>query len=149
MTMAKAKLGNVTTSALRTELDRRARGLDRLETKREKLLEQLEDVEIEIETLSSAIGAGAPTGRKKKRGTRRGAGGSKTTSRKRPRNDMNLVDALAKVLKTKTMGVTEVSDAVQKAGYKTSSPNFRTIVNQTLINSGKFKRVSRGQYTAK
>jgi len=49
----------------------------------------------------------------------------------------------------KTMGVSDVAGAVQKAGYRTSSPSFRTIVNQALIASGKFKRVGRGQYTAK
>lgn len=47
------------------------------------------------------------------------------------------------------MSVTEVAEAVQRQGYKTTSPSFRTIVNQTLINSGKFRPVSRGQYTAK
>ena len=62
---------------------------------------------------------------------------------------MNLVQALAKVLKGRSMGVTEVSHAVQEAGYRTTSPNFRTIVNQTLIKSPLFKRLSRGQYTAK
>ena len=38
-------------------------------------------------------------------------------------------------------------DAVQRNGYRTTSPNFRTIVNQTLIkHTDRFKRVSRGQY---
>ena len=71
------------------------------------------------------------------------------TVRKRPKNDTNLVEALAKVLKGKTMGVTEVTAAVQVAGYKTSAANFRTIVNQALIRSELIKKVSRGQYTAK
>lgn len=47
------------------------------------------------------------------------------------------------------MDVTSIAEQVQKAGYQTSSPNFRTIVNQALISSGRFKRVARGQYTAK
>jgi hypothetical protein len=47
------------------------------------------------------------------------------------------------------MSVTDVTAAVQKAGYNTNAANFRTIVNQCLINSGKFKRIERGQYTAK
>jgi hypothetical protein len=42
-----------------------------------------------------------------------------------------------------------VADAVQKAGYRTSSSHFRTQVNIALSKSGKFKRVGRGQYTAK
>ena len=39
--------------------------------------------------------------------------------------------------------------AVQDFGYKTTSPSLRTIVNQTLINSEKFKRIERAYYTAK
>ncbi|MFN0131374.1 MAG: hypothetical protein ACKVW3_02390 [Phycisphaerales bacterium] len=70
-------------------------------------------------------------------------------SRKRPKNDQNLVESLAALLKGKTMSVTEASEEVQRAGYKTSSDNFRTIVNQTLIKSNLFRKVSRGQYTAK
>ncbi len=75
--------------------------------------------------------------------------GPAAKGRVRPRNDMNLVEALRKVLNGKTMGVTQVSEVVQKAGYKTFAANFRTIVNQTLIKNRKiFKKVSRGQYTA-
>lgn len=71
-------------------------------------------------------------------------------SRKRHRNDSNLVEALQQVLSGKTMGVTEAAAAVQAAGYKTTSPNFRTIVNQTLIKHPKtFPKQSRGKYTAK
>lgn len=75
--------------------------------------------------------------------------GSVSFGRKRPRNDMNLVDSLAKLLRNKTQSVTDIAANVQKAGYKTTSPNFRTIVNQTLINNPAFKRVSRGKYTVK
>ncbi len=69
--------------------------------------------------------------------------------RRRPRNELTLVDALIKVLKGKTLGVADIVDAVQKAGYRTTSPNFRTIANQTLINNPSFKRVSRGKYAVK
>ncbi|MCA9310162.1 MAG: hypothetical protein KDA21_03095, partial [Phycisphaerales bacterium] len=69
--------------------------------------------------------------------------------RRRHRNDANLEESLAKVLKGKTMGVTEVAQAVQAAGYKTTSPNFRTIVNQALLKDERFERVSRGRYTVK
>lgn len=71
-------------------------------------------------------------------------------SRKRHRNDTNLVGALQQVLNGKTLGVTEAANAVQKAGYKTTSPNFRTIVNQTLIkHPDVFSKQGRGLYTAK
>jgi len=92
--------------------------------------------------------------RKKKRGGRVAGKTTKkkkrTTRRGRPRNETSLVGALQKLLTNKTMSVTEMAEAVQKAGYQTSSPNFRTIVNQTLINNPSlFKRIARGQYTAK
>ncbi len=45
--------------------------------------------------------------------------------------------------------VTDAAEAVQKAGYRTNSSNFRTQVNLALIKGGKFKRVGRGLYTAK
>ncbi|MFI4882217.1 MAG: hypothetical protein ACIAQU_06490 [Phycisphaerales bacterium JB064] len=71
-------------------------------------------------------------------------------SRKRHKNDSNLVEALQGVLKGSVMGVTEVAQAVQDAGYKTTSPNFRTIVNQTLIkHPDVFSKQGRGLYTAK
>ena len=60
------------------------------------------------------------------------------------------MSSLHSLLRGKTLGVAEMSDAVKKSGYKTSSPNFRTIVNAALItNPDKFRRVARGQYTAK
>ncbi len=65
---------------------------------------------------------------------------------------MPLPEALHQVLKGKTLSVGEAVEAVQRAGYKTSSNNFRTIVNQQLIaakNKKLFKKVARGQYTAK
>ena len=77
------------------------------------------------------------------------AAGPMRFGRKRPRNEMNLEDSLIELLRDQTLSVTQISEDVQKAGYKTTSPNFRTIVNQTLINSPAFKRVSRGKYTVK
>jgi hypothetical protein len=40
---------------------------------------------------------------------------------RRPRNAANLVDSLARTLNGKTMSVSEVAQAVQKAGYRTTS----------------------------
>lgn len=89
-------------------------------------------------------GPGRPAGRK-------AAGGKvgRTPSGKRFQNDSNLVGALQTLLKGKEMGVSEAAEAVQKAGYKTTSDNFRVMVNQALSKDGNpFKRVSRGIYTA-
>ncbi|MEO1129607.1 MAG: hypothetical protein AAFX05_07870 [Planctomycetota bacterium] len=76
-------------------------------------------------------------------------GGPSRGSRKRPRNEQNLADALVDVLKHKTLGVTEAAAVVEEAGYQTTTPNSRTIVNQTLLKDKRFKRVARGQYTAR
>jgi len=39
---------------------------------------------------------------------------------------MNLTDSLAAALKGKTMSVGDAAEAVQQAGYRTNSNNFRT-----------------------
>lgn len=132
--MAKRTLENLTITDLHRELKRREKKVGayvrRLESKRERLRSQLADLEAEIAKHGGRI---------------IGAAGS----RKRAQNKMNLADALAKTLKSATMSVTEVAEAVQEGGYRTTSPNFRTIVNQTLIKDPRFKRVGRGQYTTK
>ncbi len=128
-------LGGISVVDLQRELRKRQRRAGPLMAKREKLLQKLAAIDAEL----GALG-----------GSARGGGAVSGGVRKRPRNEMNLVDALAKVLDGKTMSVTDVAEAVQKAGYQTTSPSFRTIVNQTLINNkDRFKRVDRGQYTAK
>lgn len=147
--MSRVSLNKVSTNKLQDELRRRARGMQSLQKKRERLIQQIQEIDAEIESIGGeAFLAAARRGRPA--GAKGGASGrARGGSRRRPRNDMNLVDALAKLLSNKTMSVTEAAEAVQQAGYKTTSASFRTIVNQTLINSGKFKRVSRGKYTAK
>jgi vacuolar-type H+-ATPase subunit D/Vma8 len=124
-------LAEISVADLKRELTRRQRGVDVIVKKRERLVAKLRELDSQISELGGRYGSGG------------------FSVRKRPKNESNLVEALAGVLNGKTMSVTEVTEAVQKAGYQTTSPSFRTIVNQTLINSGKFKRVSRGQYTAK
>ena len=124
-------LAKISYSELARELSRRQRDLTSLHRRRSSLMERLKTLDREIAALGGLIGAG-PDG-----------------VRRRPRNTKTLVDALHEVLSGKTMSVTQVSEEVQKAGYVTTSPSFRTIVNQTLINSGKFKRVGRGVYAVK
>ena len=77
------------------------------------------------------------------------SGGGGAGRRGRGSNDATLADYLRRALTGNTMGVTEVAEAVQKIGYKTNSPNFRTIVNAALMSKKNgFKRVARGKYTA-
>ncbi len=123
-------LNTMSIAELQAELQRRERGIRKLERRRERLLDELAAVDAEL----GAVGALSSSG----------------SIRRRPRNEMNLVDSLAAVLDNKTMSVTEVTQEVQKAGYMTTAANFRTIVNQALIREKKvFKKVARGQYTAK
>lgn len=134
-------LGGISTSELRAELRRRERQMDKLVAKRDKLLADAAELDREISDIAQVIGVAAP-GRRSGPGRPAGGGG------RRPRNKTTLEEALAQVLNGKTMGVSEVADAVQAAGYQTSAENFRTIVNQTLLRSDRFKKVARGQYTA-
>jgi hypothetical protein len=128
----KSALSKLTIHDLQREISSRQRSVATLERRRERLVKQLAEVDAEI----AARGGLAGWSR----------GGK--TGRTRAKNEAPLLDALKEVLKGKTMGVSEVAEAVQKAGYKTTSPNFRTIVNQTLLKKKHFKRVGRGQYTA-
>lgn len=124
-------LSVLSVAELEREIARRkhrlSRYLTRLKTKRASLVRRLSALDAEIARHGGAVRGG----------------------RVRPRNEMNLADSLAKVLKNATMSVNKVTQEVQRAGYRTTSPNFRTIVNQTLIKDPRFKRVSRGKYTAR
>jgi hypothetical protein len=125
-------LSNLPTAAIQRELRRRARRVLVLERRRDRIAEKLAAMDQMIRDMGGSVN-----------GYHVGAG------RKRPRNETNLAEALAKVLKGKTMSVTEVAGAVQRAGYRTSAANFRVIVNQNLIkHRDLFKKMGRGQYTA-
>jgi hypothetical protein len=126
----RAGLSNNSADALRAELNRRQYGLKKLHKKHAKLAAQMVALQRQIDDYGGSAGRGGGRGR-------------------RPRNDRSLVDVLTMVLKGKTMGVAEAADAVQATGYTSNARNFKLIVNQALIKSEKFKKVSRGQYTAK
>ncbi|MBX9738245.1 MAG: hypothetical protein K2X32_15100 [Phycisphaerales bacterium] len=128
-------LAKLSIAEINSEIRRRQRGVGKLMKKRATLVSRLAKIDAEIVAAGGSVRGGGMTK----------AGGT----RKRPKNEMSLVESLHAVLKGKTMSVTDVSEAVQKAGYMTTSPSFRTIVNQALLaNRSKFKKVSRGQYTS-
>lgn len=125
-----ASVKSLSISDLQAELKVRQREVGKLQRKRERLYTQIAEVDAELAALGALSTSGAVL--------------------RRPRNEMNLVESLAKMLNGKTMSVTEAADEVQKQGYMTTAANFRTIVNQALIRETKvFKKVSRGQYTAR
>ena len=127
-----SSIGGMSVADLQREISRRQRKVGALERRRAKLMKKVAE-------LDSEIARNGGSGRR----------GGSMSGRTRARNSMSLVEAMAQTLKGKTMGVTELAEAVQKNGYVTTSPNFRTIVNQALIKFKKqFKRIERGQYTA-
>lgn len=127
--MPPSKLSGLSIGQLQHEVRRRERRLHSLHKKRESLAEQIQEIESQILTEGGDLAG--------------------LTGRTRPRNEQKLAEALASLLANKTLSVTEAAEQVQSAGYRTTSPNFRTIVNQTLLKDPRFKRVSRGRYTAK
>tara|TARA_Y100001933_G_C18922455_1_gene531601 strand:- start:324 stop:773 length:450 start_codon:yes stop_codon:yes gene_type:complete len=127
-------LDDLSFDELQREMQRREREMKRLVNKRDRLHQQIREVEDEIQSLGGAGAFGMTAGGR---------------PRRRPQNESSLSEALLKLLKNTTMSVTQAADEVQRAGYQTTSASFRTIVNQTLIKDPRFKKVSRGQYTAK
>lgn len=125
-------LSAVSVETLQAEIARRQSKAAKLVKLRDRLARRLSAIEDQLR--AAGLATGGPS-----------AGGRRT----RPKNSLTLVDALAKLLKGRTMSVTEASEAVQKAGYSTNSPNFRTIVNQALLKfKDRFKKQGRGKYTA-
>ncbi len=148
--MPRPKLARVSTTDLRREIERRAVYASTLEVKRVEIARELEQLDAEI----TALGGSAPSptnGAKNRRGRTAPRRGRRTNaSITRAANKVPLHTALHDVLTGKTMGVSEVAQAVQDAGYKTNSGHFRTMVNITLLKrKDLFKKRGRGQYTAK
>jgi len=127
-----ATLNRLSISDLHAEIRRRQRSTDKLQRRHAKVIAKARELEAQIQKLGGTLN-----------GRVGGGPGS------RVKNDLTLVESLAKTLKGKTLSVTDAAAAVQEGGYKTNSNNFRTQVNIALIKSGLFKRVGRGEYTTK
>jgi hypothetical protein len=102
-----------------------------LQRRRDRLAQRIADMDEQIRAMGGQL-----------RGLGRGGG--------RARNAKSLPEALHALLKGRTMRVVDAAEAVQKAGYRTNSRTFRVQVNIALVKrKDLFKRVGRGQYTAK
>jgi len=148
------QLARIPLALLQAEVSRRERLAGELQVKRDELLRELEAVNQELAGSGGAKrGPGRPRG--SSRGLRSrtlglGKPGARGGRRGRGRDGQSLVGALQNLLKGQTMGVSEAAAAVRRAGYKSSSPNFRTMVNAAFLgNPDKFNRVSRGNYTSR
>ena len=120
---------SLSTAELAAELKRRQRGVNVLNRRRERLMSQLEDVNVQIAEL--------------------GGNGMGVTASGKTRNAQTLPDALHGVLQGREMSVIEAVDAVRASGYVSGAANFRTMVNQVLLKDKRFKKVRRGVYTSK
>jgi hypothetical protein len=125
-------------SQLKSLLVSQTSELKKLHKQRAGLQSQIDKVDARIAKLNGAAGGG---------GHRGGGGGTRT----RAKNKKSLVDTLKEVLsKGKPLPVGEIVEGVLATGYKSSSPNFRAIVNQTLIKERKsFASAGRGVYGLK
>jgi hypothetical protein len=105
----------------------------------QKLRKQRAEAQRKVDAIDREIAKLDGTG-----GGRRGPGG-------RARNEVSLVAAIESILKRKEpLGVGDIVDGVLGSGYRSSSANFRGIVNQTLIKEKKrFSSPSRGMYQLK
>jgi hypothetical protein len=129
-------LDTLTISDLEDLLRVRKGALPRLRKERKRLEKELAIVERQLSKL----------GGRGRRGRPPGSGGGK-----RPRNKKSLVEVIHDVLTKagEAMRVGDIHDAVKAAGYKSSSDNFRGIVNQTLIKDKQFASAGRGLYKLK
>jgi hypothetical protein len=130
-----SNIAKLSMTDLQAEIRRRQRSVGPLMRRREALLKRLAEIDAELAALGGMID-----------GDNRGIPGR----RRRAVNATPLPEALKAVLEGKTLSVTEAAEAVQAAGYKTHSSNFKIMVNMVLTKYPKmFKRVARGQYTAR
>ena len=141
-------IAKLTISQLMAEVERRRSRVGSLVAQRDDLTSQLEGVNAQIAELESI---GGMNGLVPRRGPGRPKGSGKGHNRRGRRgNEKSLASVLQSVLRGKTMNVADMAEAALKSGYKSTSKNFKTVVGLTLLKGKKmFKRVSRGQYTAK
>lgn len=131
--MARPSTGtNLSLSALESIMESRRSELNKLRKQRTKIQRELNAVDRQIDKIEGGGGGG------------RGGNG-------RVRNAQSLNDTIDQVLREggKPMKVGDIVDAVKAAGYRSSSANFRGIVNQTLIKDKRFNAPERGLYQVK
>jgi len=137
--MAKREPVGLSIAQLKNILASRESELKKLQKRRKQAQAELDAIDAQIARIDGdASGSNGSTGR--------GRG------RTRARNEQSLVATLESVLgkSGKPMSVGEIVEGVQAAGYKSSSPTFRAIVNQTLIKERKrFTSTGRGIYQLK
>lgn len=134
--MARPKNGShLSITQLEELLRDRRKSITDLERERDKARRRLDELNQQL----AAIGGGGHVG----------AGGGRTGTR--PRNEKSLNVVLFDVLSAHggPMKVADITEAVRAQGYRSTSANFRGIVNQTLIKDKRFTSPYRGAYQLK
>lgn len=147
-------IAKLSVTQLMGEIERRRSMAGQLHSRRAQLEQELSVISDELaqlETLGSSKEHASVSVSAPKRGRPKGSGKPGAIRGKgRGGNEKSLSSLLQSLLTGKTMSVPKMAEAVKKSGYKSKSKNFRTIVALTLLKNKKaFKRVARGQYTAK
>lgn len=128
MATTRPGLRSYSTAEIRIELARRQRLLRDLHRRRRRLLEQITRLDGELSRQRDLDTLRAP----------------RIVPEHRP-----LLDIITDLLRDRAMRVTDIAKAAKKAGFLTASKDFRVGVNQVIIRSGRFRRVSTGVYTLK
>lgn len=113
-------------------LDDQKSKLNQLTRVRAKLQKKLDAVDAKISSLGGSVGGVSGGGR--------------------ARNKMSLNDSIFAVLNRSgsALSVGDIVERVLSRGYATTSPNFRSIVNQALIKDPRFAKAGvRGSYELK
>jgi hypothetical protein len=128
--MAQPAASDLSLTQLEHLMRARRRQIDQLLKRRSRLEAQIKAIDERIAAL------GGP-----------GVGGRQ----RRARNPVSLVRAIADILSKagEPMNVGVITEKVLAAGYRSTSPNFRAIVNQTLIKEPQFVSTARGMYRLK
>ena len=136
--MPRLKLANVPLAELKKEIDRRQKLLPKLIAQRDMLTRQI----AELQQIEAGL-VGEPAGKHR----------SLPRSRKRlpaAENRASLAEVLATFMKGKEkVTVGEATEGALAAGYKTTSRSFRSVVNQMLFKSPRFRSVGRGEFALK
>ena len=135
--MPRPKLSTLKIADLRQEIERRQKLLPKLIVQRDALTREIAKLQ----------GLATPEARK---ATKPEAAPKETRRRRRAKNKVGLADSLALFLKgKKNVSIADAMEGVLSAGYKTTSGDFRNVVNKTLLTDKRFRNVARGVFTLK
>ena len=123
--MPRSLFGGMSISQIESLLQQRRGELGKLRKQRAELERDMAKLDRKIESLGGG----------------RSRGG-------RAKNQMSLTALMDEILQkaSKPMQVGDILAKVEAAGYRSSSANFRSIINQTLIKDKRFVAASRGLY---